>query len=182
LPQENDCRNDPNVDGARIPPNTSVMAPCRRSRVGCTAWPCSLPPNRLCGIPHKRFGERPGLNYRATRPGSEETRSARGPLIICRGHPLSASAAMNWHSRPMSWGDGVRPPSGGWRSTQRCARRSGSSAHPAAIWRPECRCTRAHARRRTARARECPGRPVAKFPCRAHCTTPASSRAARAGR
>lgn len=24
---ENDCRNDPRVDAARIPPNTSVMAP-----------------------------------------------------------------------------------------------------------------------------------------------------------
>ena len=55
LPQVNERRNDPSVDGARIPPNTSVMAPCRRTSMSSmlsapAAMPATRPGIFRCGF------------------------------------------------------------------------------------------------------------------------------------
>jgi len=47
LPQVNDRRNDPSVDGARIPPNTSVMAPYRSTSMSSMlSAPAAMPATR----------------------------------------------------------------------------------------------------------------------------------------
>ena len=47
LPQVNERRNDPSVDGARIPPNKSAIAPCRSTSMSSTlSAPAAMPATR----------------------------------------------------------------------------------------------------------------------------------------
>src|ERR1039458_2405752 len=47
LPQVNERRNDPSVDGARMPPNTSAMAPCRSTSMSSMlSAPAAMPATR----------------------------------------------------------------------------------------------------------------------------------------
>ena len=60
FPQVNDRGNDPSVDGARTPPNSTGIAPCRsRSRSSILSAPPIIPATRhgtfTCGFtPHGR--------------------------------------------------------------------------------------------------------------------------------
>jgi hypothetical protein len=72
FPQVNERRNDPSVDGARTPPNSAGLAPCRsRSRSSMLSAPPAIPATRQPPSPPRspRTGRRAARARRPGRPG-----------------------------------------------------------------------------------------------------------------
>jgi hypothetical protein len=85
LPQVNERRNDPNVDGARTPVNTLSMLPCRNtSRSSMLSAPASIPAT----IPGTFTGAfTPSRSPIATDPATRSSKPHRSASRIAGSSP-----------------------------------------------------------------------------------------------